>query len=105
MVGTAVITASRLSSAAEANQILLSPRVHAAVESLVVTQPVGSLQLKGFAQSLPTVNVIGLTAAARMQQPLPGRSRHTSRPGADSDHGLLACSMQVVIIGRQHPGR
>ena len=59
MVGTAVIVASRLSSAAEADQILLNPRTHAAVESLVVAEPVGELQLKGFARPIPAVNVVG----------------------------------------------
>jgi adenylate cyclase len=59
MVGTAVIVASRLSSAAEANQILLNPRTHAAVESIVEVEPVGELQLKGFARPIPTVNVTG----------------------------------------------
>ncbi len=64
MVGTAVIVASRLSSAAEANQILLNPRSHAAVEQLVDVQEVGDLTLKGFARPLPTVNVIALRTAA-----------------------------------------
>jgi class 3 adenylate cyclase len=59
MVGTAVIVASRLSSAAEADQILLNPRTHAAVEALVVAEPVGELQLKGFARPIPAVNVVG----------------------------------------------
>ena len=43
MVGAAVIVASRLSSAAEADQILLNPRAHAAVEELVVVTEVGDL--------------------------------------------------------------
>ena len=59
MVGTAVIVASRLSSAAEAGQILLNPRASAAVEDVVTTEPVGELQLKGFARPIPTVNVLG----------------------------------------------
>jgi class 3 adenylate cyclase len=59
MVGTAVIVASRLSSAAGANQILLNPRAHAAVEELVDVEEVGELQLKGFARPIPTVNVLG----------------------------------------------
>jgi len=59
MVGTAVIVASRMSSAAEANQILLNPRTHAAVEDEVVVEHVGDLQLKGFLRPIPTVNVIG----------------------------------------------
>jgi adenylate cyclase len=64
MVGTAVIVASRLSSAAEAGQILLNPRTHAAVEEVVVTEAVGELRLKGFTRAVPTVNVVGRVAAA-----------------------------------------
>ena len=58
MVGAAVIIASRLSSAAEANQILLNPRAHAAVDDLVEAVEVGDLTLKGFARPIPTVNVV-----------------------------------------------
>jgi adenylate cyclase len=64
MVGAAVIVASRLSSAAEANQILLNPRAHAAVDELVSAEEVGALSLKGFARPLPTVNVVGLREPA-----------------------------------------
>jgi class 3 adenylate cyclase len=65
MVGTAVIVASRLSSAAEAGQILLNPRAHAEVESLVDVESIGELSLKGFARPIPTVNVVGLAGAQR----------------------------------------
>jgi class 3 adenylate cyclase len=54
-----VIVASRLSSAAEGGQILLNPRAHAAVEVIVFVEPVGELQLKGFARPIPAVNVVG----------------------------------------------
>jgi class 3 adenylate cyclase len=60
MVGAAVIVASRLSSKAEANQILLNPRAHAAVEELVEVEDVGPLELKGFARPIPTVNVLAM---------------------------------------------
>ena len=63
MVGAAVIVASRLSSAAESDQILLNPRAHAAVEELVEVEAVGALELKGFARPIPTVNVLGLVAS------------------------------------------
>jgi class 3 adenylate cyclase len=66
MVGTAVIVASRLSSAAGANQILLNPRAHAAVEDLFDAEEVGELELKGFARPIPTVNVV----AARERMPV-----------------------------------
>jgi class 3 adenylate cyclase len=64
MVGTAVITASRLSSAAAAGQILLSPRSHADVEHLVDVEPVGELQLKGFSRPISPVNVLRFRGAA-----------------------------------------
>jgi class 3 adenylate cyclase len=63
MVGAAVIVASRLSSAAEANQILLNPRAHAAVEELVEVENVGDLALKGFLRPIPTVNVVAMRTA------------------------------------------
>jgi adenylate cyclase len=63
MVGAAVIVASRLSSAADANQILLNPRAHAAVDQLVEVEEVGDLTLKGFARPIPTVNVVAIRSA------------------------------------------
>jgi adenylate cyclase len=59
MVGTAVITASRLSSAAKAGQILLSPRSFAAVDGLFEVEAVGELQLKGFSRPIEPMNVLG----------------------------------------------
>jgi class 3 adenylate cyclase len=63
MVGAAVIVASRLSSRADAGQILLNPRAHAAVEEMIESEPVGALELKGFARPIPTVNVRGLVSS------------------------------------------
>ena len=79
MVGTAVIIASRLSSAATPNQILLNPRAHAAVEELVDVEDVGALELKGFARPVPTVNVLsarsGSTADSNGRTPVASASR------------------------------
>jgi adenylate cyclase len=58
MVGFAVITAARLSAAALANQILLSPRSYADLESLVEAEPVGELNLKGFSRPIAPMNVL-----------------------------------------------
>ena len=66
MVGTAVILASRLSSEAKAGQILLSQRAHAAVEDLVLGEPIGSLRLKGFSKRVSAVNVVGLEPPASL---------------------------------------
>ncbi len=71
MVGTAVIVAARLSSAAEANQILLNPRAYAAVEESVVVEEVGELALKGLARPVPTVNVIGPKPGTDGARPTP----------------------------------
>jgi adenylate cyclase len=60
MVGTAVIAASRLSSAAKDGQVLLSPRTHAAVEASVAVEDIGEMQLKGFSRPMAVVNVVGL---------------------------------------------
>ena len=60
MVGTAVITAARLSSAAGAGQILLAPRSYAAVEGIVEAEEIGEIQLKGFSRPISPMNVIGL---------------------------------------------
>ena len=60
MVGQAVIVASRLSSAAAADQILLTPATHAAVAELVDVEFIGELQLKGLSRPIAPVNVRGL---------------------------------------------
>jgi class 3 adenylate cyclase len=67
MVGTTVIVASRLSSAAGPGQILLSPWAAEAVEGLVEVEPVGEVVLKGFSKPLAAVNVL---APAGAREPL-----------------------------------
>jgi len=62
-VGRVVILASRLSAEAKAGQILLSQRVHAAVEDGVEAEPVGGLALKGFQRPENAFNVLALKEA------------------------------------------
>jgi adenylate cyclase len=62
MIGTAVITASRLSSAAAPGQILLAPRSHTEVDGLFEVEELGELQLKGFSRPISPVNVVGVRA-------------------------------------------
>jgi class 3 adenylate cyclase len=64
MVGFAVITAARLSAAALANQVLLSPRTYAEVESLVDVEQVGELSLKGFSRPIAPYNVLRMRSAS-----------------------------------------
>ena len=60
MVGPAVITAARLSSAATDGQILLSPRSHDEIDGLVEVESIGELTLKGFSRPISPINVVGL---------------------------------------------
>jgi adenylate cyclase len=57
VLGSVANLASRLSSAATAGQILIGPRVFAAVEDMVSTAPVGDLELRGFGRPVPTYEV------------------------------------------------
>ena len=61
-VGNVVILASRLASEAKGGQILLSQRMHAAVEGDVEVESVGELTLKGISRPVPAVNVTALRA-------------------------------------------
>jgi adenylate cyclase len=58
-----VIQASRLSTAAKSGEILVSSRVHAAVEDAVEATPAGELELKGFHQPVPAFRIHALKAA------------------------------------------
>ena len=60
VLGTVTNLASRLSSAAELGQTLISQRVYAAVEESVDAQQVGELELKGFGRPMPAFEVRGL---------------------------------------------
>jgi adenylate cyclase len=62
MVGPAVITAARLSSAATDGQILLSPQSYHEIDGLVEVESVGELTLKGFSRPISPMNVTGLRA-------------------------------------------
>jgi class 3 adenylate cyclase len=61
-VGNVVILASRLAAEAKGGQILLSQRMHAAVERDVDVESVGELSLKGISRPVPAVNVTALKA-------------------------------------------
>jgi class 3 adenylate cyclase/DNA-binding response OmpR family regulator len=66
-IGNVVILAQRLSAEAKGGQILLSQRVHAAVESDAATTAVGELTLKGFTRPVPAF------AADSVKTPMPAR--------------------------------
>jgi len=61
-IGNVVILASRLSAEAQGGEILITQRLHAAVEDTVTVQPVKELRLKGFSRPVPAYNVLGLKA-------------------------------------------
>jgi class 3 adenylate cyclase len=83
MVGTAVIRASRLSSAAGPNQILLSPASHAEVAGLFEVEELGEVHLKGFSLPIAPVNVLGLRDGASAARDRAGKG--TAATGAAED--------------------
>ena len=62
-IGPVTNLASRLSSIAQPHQILISQRVLAAVEDAAEAQPVGELELKGFARPIAAYELRALRPA------------------------------------------
>jgi adenylate cyclase len=58
-IGNVTILASRLSSQAQAGQILLSPKAQTMLEEVVDSEPVGELTLKGLTRPVFASNVVG----------------------------------------------
>ena len=63
-IGPATNLASRLCDEAQAGQILINQRVHAAVANFVEAEPMGELSLKGLRNLVPAFNVTGLKESA-----------------------------------------
>jgi adenylate cyclase len=59
-VGSVTNLAERLCEQAEPGQILISARVHSAIEDVVVAQPVGELALRGLARPTQAFDVAGI---------------------------------------------
>ncbi len=59
-IGNVTILASRLSSKAQAGQILLSPRAQTMLQELIESESVGELTLKGLTRPVLASNVVGL---------------------------------------------
>jgi adenylate cyclase len=60
VIGNVCNLAARLCDAAASGQIVIEPRVAAAVEQLVKMELVGELDLKGFHKPVPATNVVSL---------------------------------------------
>jgi adenylate cyclase len=61
-IGTVTNLAARLCGEAGPGQILVSARVHAAVQEIIIAEPMGDLALRGFSRPTRAYNVIGLDA-------------------------------------------
>jgi class 3 adenylate cyclase len=61
-IGPTTNLAARLCEAAQGGQILISQRVHAAVENHVAVEPIDALALKGLRNPVVAFNVVGLQA-------------------------------------------
>ena len=71
-VGTVTNLAARLCAEAKDGQILISPRVAAAIEGIAEQAPVGDLSLKGLSRPIAVSNVVGLKNSALLKEnPLP----------------------------------
>jgi adenylate cyclase len=62
-IGSVTNGAARLCEEADPGQILISQRVYAAAEELIVADSVGELMLKGFSRPMRAYNVVGLDQA------------------------------------------
>jgi len=62
-IGSVVNLAARLCERAQPGQILISQRVHAATTGIVISHPVGDLELRGFKRPTPAYDVVGLDSA------------------------------------------
>jgi len=62
-IGTVVNLAARLCGQAQAGQILIDPKVYAAVDTLVDTEPAGELVLKGLTRAIKAFNINALRPA------------------------------------------
>ena len=62
-IGSVTNLAARLCAEAEGRQILISQRVYAAIEEIVVADSVGELALRGFSRPARAYNVVGLDEA------------------------------------------
>lgn len=63
-IGTVVNLAARLCSQAQPGQILIDPKVQAAVETLTETEPAGELVLKGLSRAINAFNIAELRAVS-----------------------------------------
>jgi class 3 adenylate cyclase len=70
-IGNVTILASRLSSQAEAGQILLGPRINAILGGSVELESVGELQLKGLSRPVEAWNVVALRPDATAAELVP----------------------------------
>jgi adenylate cyclase len=59
-IGTVTILAERLCEAARPGQVLVSRRVHAATDELVIAQDLGEIGLRGFARPAQAFDVVGI---------------------------------------------
>ena len=62
-IGTVTNLAARLCDVAEAGKMLVSQRVHAGVEDLVLSTELRDLQLKGFSRPITAYEIVGVNTA------------------------------------------
>jgi class 3 adenylate cyclase len=78
-IGSVINLASRLCDEARPGQIIIGQRAFGAIEQVVDAQPIGELNLKGFAKPVAAYEILGWREQARPAKPTasapPSRSR------------------------------
>jgi len=70
-IGTVVNLAARLCAEARSGQILIDPKVHAAIDTLADFEPAGELVLKGIQRPVAIFNVLALRDCPPIRQSIP----------------------------------
>jgi adenylate cyclase len=78
-IGTVVNVAARLCGEARSGQILVDGKVHAAIEAVADTEPVGELALKGIHRPIASFNVVAMANSGHLADGQDGREHQPAR--------------------------
>jgi adenylate cyclase len=78
-IGTVVNVAARLCGEARSGQILVDGKVHAAIEAVADTEPVGELALKGIHRPIASFNVVAMCNSGHLADGQDGREHQPAR--------------------------
>jgi adenylate cyclase len=98
-IGPVMTLTFRICDEARTGQILISQRVHAAVENLVVAESVGNLSFRGFLKPVPVFNVLGLVDTTSAGTSRAGRNfEECPSCGTCYDAGTVHCPLDDEVL-------